>query len=203
MRLAGVRRVNSTFDPWAAIVGTSIHAWLQKCLEMDNRRLVYAGKKERWITEQRVQPDPILSGRADAYDMQEDKVLDWKSMGDHTERMLAEGGPTDGYQTQIQVYGLGFHRLGFPVKKVSLMFLPRAKSLKSAKYFEWPFRPDLAQGAIERVYSIGRNVIELRGSTGKEDVWNDVECNSTELCGWCPFFKRGNESATSNGCPGR
>lgn len=202
MRMAGLRAVNRTSDPWSAIVGTAIHDWLQRALELDNERLVAAGNGARWITEARVQPDPILTGRSDAYDLTTGTVIDWKTMGDTAAKKLAEDGPSLGYQTQIQVYGLGFHRGGYRVQKVALMFLPRSGMLKSAKYFEWPFDPAMAQVAIERVYQIGRRVIELRRNGLGDSLWESIPCDSTALCGWCPFFSRDLTTVTKDGCPG-
>ncbi len=202
MRMAGLRTVNRTSDPWSAIVGTAIHDWLQRCLELDNERLVAAGRSARWVTEIRVQPDLIMTGRADAYDLATGTVIDWKTMGETSERKLIESGPSQGYQTQIQTYGLGFYRAGYKVQKVALMFLPRSGMLKSARYFEWPFNPAVAQEAIERVYRIGRKVIQLQGDGIGDKVWENIPCDSTALCGWCPFFRRDSAVVSKDGCPG-
>lgn len=201
MRMAGVRKVNRSSDPWAAIVGTSIHAWLQSALEMDNERYVHSRKPPRWMMEVGVQPDPILRGKSDLYDTHTRTVIDWKTMGDTAERKLLENGPSVGYRTQIQIYGLGFYRAGYPVENVALMFLPRSGMLGSARYFQWPFSPAEAQAAIERVYRIGRNVIAMKANG--EIAWESVPCDKSELCGWCPFFSRNVKSASSGGCPGQ
>lgn len=202
MRIAGVRPINRSSDPWPAIVGTAMHDWLQRCLEAANQRLVAQGKPPRWITEKRVQADPLVSGTSDVYDTWTQTVIDWKSMGDTARRRLAEHGPSDGYHTQIQTYGLGFFRAGFPVRKVALMFLPRAGMLKDARYFEWDFDPASANKAIARVYQLAHQVLALRQSAGTEEIWNSVAADPTNLCGWCPFFKRGAQVASSTGCPG-
>lgn len=202
MRIAGLRTVNRTSDPWPAIVGTAIHDWLQRCLELDNQRLVAAGKSLRWVTEVKVRPDLILTGKADAFDLETGTVIDWKTMGDTSSKRLAEDGPSLGYQIQIQTYGLGFYRAGYEVKKVALMFLPRSGMLKSARYFEWPFNPAMAQEAIERVYRIGREVLRLQSDGLGDRVWENIPCDPGALCGWCPFFRRDSAVVTENGCPG-
>lgn len=201
-RIAGVKAVNRTSDPWPAIVGTAMHDWLQRCLERDNARYVAAGQQPRWITEKRVQPDPLIHGTSDAYDTHSGTVVDWKSMGDTAKAKLIKEGPSEGYFTQIQTYGLGFHRAGFQVQRVGLMFLPRAGHLKDARYYEWPFNPAVAQAAIDRVYSIGRNILATRQSLGTDEIWNVVPADASQLCGWCPFFTRSVSEASSRGCPG-
>lgn len=202
-RIAGVKAVNRTSDPWPAIVGTAMHDWLQRCLERDNARYVATGVEPRWITEQRVKPDQLIQGTSDAYDRLTNTVIDWKSMGDTAKAKLVKEGPSDGYFIQIQTYGLGFYRAGFPVQRVGLMFLPRAGNLKDARYYEWPFNPVIAQKAIDRVYAIGRQVLATRQNLGTDEIWNVVPADPSQLCGWCPFFTRSVTEASSTGCPGR
>lgn len=203
MRISGLLPVNRTSDPWPAIVGTAMHDWLQRCMERDNRRLVAEGKPPRWITEKRVQADQIIHGTSDVYDTETQTVIDWKSMGKTAEARLIKDGPSDGYQVQINTYGLGFMRAGYPVKRVALMFLPRAGLLSSARYYEWPFEPAMAQAAIDRVYRVGRSLLQLRQEAGSNEVWDRVPADVTALCGWCPFFLRGLPQASSRGCPGK
>jgi hypothetical protein len=203
MRIAGARRLNRTSDPWPAIVGTAMHDWLERCLALDNERLKASGRPPRWITELRVNADPIISGTSDAYDTWTKTVVDWKSMGDAAKKRLADHGPSDGYQVQINTYGLGYMRAGYEVEKVALMFLPRAGKLSDARYFEWPFDPAMAQRAIERVYTIGRGVLALRQAAGTDEIWDQVPADPSNLCGWCPFFQRGQLVASSRGCPGK
>lgn len=202
-RLANAKTINRFSDPWPAIVGTAMHDWLQRCLERDNANRRAKGLPARWITEHRVQIDPLVVGKTDAYDTTTCTVVDWKSMGDTARRRLEEQGPSEGYIKQIQMYGLGFYRAGYRVDRVALMFLPRAGKLKDARYYEWPFDPAVAQQAIARMYAVGSQVITLRQRGGTEEIWDRVAADPTQLCGWCPYFSRGADQATSQGCPGR
>jgi len=201
-RMAGVRAVNRTSDPWPSIQGTAIHDWLQRCLERNNAERVARGLKPRWITEKRVQADPIIHGTSDAYDTDDDTVVDWKSMGDTAETKLIKEGPSYGYFVQIQTYGLGFHRLGYRVRKVALMFVKRGGLLSNSRYYEWDFDPAVAQAAIERVYRVGRGVLSLQQASGGADFWSQVPPDPGALCGWCPFFTRSVNEACAKGCPG-
>lgn len=203
MRIANVRKLNRVSDPWPAIVGTAIHDWLERCLKRVNSAAVARGGQPEWITEKRVQLDPVIVGISDAYYVPTNTVVDWKSMGESAEKRLIAEGPGYGYFSQIQGYGLGFHRLGFPVRKVGLMFLPRSGKLSQARYYEWDFDPSVAQRAIERVYRLGRFVLQLRQHYQTEEIWHHIPADPTALCGWCPFFRSGSGPASSTGCPGR
>lgn len=203
MRMGGVKAVNRTADPWPAIIGTAMHDWLKKAMELDNERLVQAGQAPRWIIEYRVEADPLISGTSDVYDTWTYTVIDWKSMGETAKAKLVKEGPSDGYRIQINTYGLGYSRAGFRVDKVALMFLPRSGRLSDARYFEWPFEPAIAQRAIERVYRVGQGVVDLRSQHQTDDVWKHVPGDPTALCGWCPFYIRDAAAVTDRGCPGK
>lgn len=201
-RIAGVRGVNRTVDPWPSIQGTAIHDWLERCLQRDNAERVARGLQPRWITEKRIEADPIIHGTSDVYDTEDDTVVDWKTMGETAEAKLVKEGPSYGYFVQVQTYGLGFHRAGYRVRKVGLMFLRRGGMLSSARYYEWDFNPAVAQDAIERVYRVGRGVLSLRETSNGANFWPQIPPDPGALCGWCPFFSRSVTEASPSGCPG-
>lgn len=201
-RLAATKSVNDTVDQWPSIQGTAIHDWFKSCMDRDNEFRIAAGQPPRWITEKRVQVDPIIHGTSDLYDADDGTVVDWKSMGDAAEKKLAANGPSWGYFVQVQTYGLGFSRAGFKVRKVALMFVKRGGRLSDSRYYEWPFDPAVAQAAVERVYRIGRNVLALQKESNGADFWSRIPPDPGELCGWCPFFTRSVNEACAKGCPG-
>jgi hypothetical protein len=202
MRMAGVNAVNRSSDPWPAIVGTGIHLWLQQALGHENQAHLRAGESAPWVTETRVEVDPVIRGSSDAYHVPTATVVDWKSMGETTEAKLVKGGPSDAYWTQLHSYGLGFVRAGMPVRKVGLMFLRREGYLRKARYYEQDFRPDIAHRAVGRVYQVARGVLALQQQYGPE-MWDRVPADVSGLCGYCPFFRREAGQASSSGCPGR
>lgn len=201
MQLAGVPEINVASDPWPAGVGTMIHEFNAAALRADNERL----RRIRWIVEQAVEPDPAIHGTSDAFDLDTGTVLDWKTIGKPTSevRRKLEAGELDGYHTQIQVYGLGWERLGYRPRTVALAFLGRSGMLRDMAYIEWPYRPQVAQEAIQRAYSIAGRVKDLMAQMTGRDIWSMVPCDTTGYCGWCPYFQRNAEQATANGCPGR
>lgn len=204
MRMAGLSTVNRTSDPWPAIVGIAMHSWLQTAVERWNTHL----GRQRYLTEIKVIVDQIIKGTSDLYDTDRCTVVDWKSMGLEKAASLDKGGPPWGYYIQAQTYGLGLVRAGYRVDQIGLMFLPRAGRLRDARYYEWPFDPTVAHDAIERMYRIGRETIELQRIWG-EDIWPMIPAAPEAdrgLCGWCPFYRRpqdGDTVASATGCPGR
>jgi hypothetical protein len=202
MRMAGVETINRFADPWPAIAGTAVHTWLEDMLQADNRRL----GRNRWLTEITVEVDPLVKGHSDAYDTDECRVIDWKNpKADKvsTLRQRMERGDLEGYKIQGMCYGLGMYRAGYRVDTVALMFLPMGGLLRNAAYVEWPFEPAVAQRALERLYAVGREVIELQRQRPGVDIWGLVPCDVSQLCGWCPFYNKSAVEASQRGCPGR
>jgi hypothetical protein len=74
-RIAGVPAVNIWADPWPAIVGTSIHAWLEKAINQYQERNGDRG----WLTELRVRPDEMVQGSSDVFNARTGTVVDWKA----------------------------------------------------------------------------------------------------------------------------
>lgn len=122
--LMEIPRCNPEYDPLPSIYGVAMHTWLQEAAEYDNEQL----GRRRWITETRVEVSPGLSGTADLYDCDTGTVIDWKNLG-YTSftAKVKHTGPT--YRHQVFLYGKGFARLGYPVKRVAVALLPRSGTL--------------------------------------------------------------------------
>lgn len=76
---------NHITDPWASMVGTAIHAFLEQAFDWDNKdKLVARAYKERWKTETKVCPDPQSlqshPGTADLYDADTFTLVDHKGL---------------------------------------------------------------------------------------------------------------------------
>lgn len=198
MRMCGVKQVNRVADPWPSTVGTAIHAWLQGAMESENTRLGF----RRWITEHRVWADPMLGGTSDLFDTTSGTVVDWKTVGETRFRELKSSAlAPDGYMIQANIYGMGWENAGFRVKHVALAMLPRAGNVRDMIFFRSPYDRAIGQRAVNRLYSVGAGVRQLREQAGREDVW-DLIPGVEDHCGWCPFFRRGAASVSGEGCPG-
>lgn len=199
-RIAGVTPVNHSMDPWPAIVGTSIHDWLEKAINRYQQHVENLG----YLTELGVQPDPLVRGRSDLF--KPNTVIDWKSAGADKMRKLRKGGAVQhGYRVQLMLYGLGHQRAGRRVDQVALVFLPRSGWLGDMFVHVESYDEKLAVDALARMYRIGHHLLDLDIETNPHR-FEQVDATPGDDCTWCPFLLRGSPadmSASDKGCPGR
>lgn len=205
-RLVDLPGCNVEFDPWASIVGTAVHHWLDKAVSdwMDVWSEPYNPK---WLTETELAMDEIVTGHSDLYSIEHQAVVDWKTAGVDVMRKVLKDGPPDGYRIQTHIYGYMFEKSGRPVKKVALVFLPRAGLLKNMYVWSADYSRTVAETALARMYGIARRVLELEVLTkGHEHRWEQVEATPGNHCGFCPWYDPGRDperGADATGCPGR
>lgn len=182
--------------PWAPMVGTAVHAMIAAALTEANT----AEGKQRWLIEERVNPDESISGSCDCYDTDTDTVIDWKVVGPTRLDGYRRHGPGQQYETQIHLYGRGWQRAGRRPQHVRIVFLPRSTDFDDA--YEWtaPYSRPVADLALDRVYELITLTRELEVDTHPE-AWAKVPAQPDRLCRWCPYFRRGGE-ADATGCPG-
>lgn len=199
-RIAGIEPVNFG-DPWPAIVGTSIHDWLERAIN----RYQSTVKDLGYLTECRVYPDPMVKGRSDLFHVPTGTVVDHKTTGTDGMRKIRKGTIPDGYRTQVQVYGLGHRRAGREVKNVALIFYPRSGWLDDAYVWVEPYDEQVAAAALRRLYRVAYELLD-------HDIENNphrfqlVEPTPGDSCVWCPFYLRESyvdTPASERGCPGR
>ena len=203
--LAGMPQVNNRFDPWAGIVGTSIHSWLQ--MAVDNylaEHIITIGgvNGPRWVTETRVSANEFISGSSDLYT---GDVVDYKSStADKIKVMRTKGREVIAphYIVQGHIYGLGNIRAGRKVRDIVLVFVPRDGLIKNMYLYREPYDENIAFAAIDRLY---RLVDELNAA-GLPDGgdWNKIARNPSGDCWYCPFYveRSAEEGADALGCPG-
>jgi len=200
-RIAGIPAVNTKMDPWPAIVGTSIHDWLEKAINRYQSEVLDLG----WLTELRVHPDPLVQGRSDVFNAKTHTVLDHKSCGTDVLRKVKKGEIPPGYITQIQVYGLGHKRAGRAVERVALIFYPRSGWLNDCFVWTTPYDESVAIAALDRMYRIGDQLISLDVETNPHR-FQFIEATPGDGCVWCPMFVQDRDpsvAADDKGCPGR
>lgn len=197
-RLAGIPAVNMGADPWAAIVGTAIHSWLEEAL----KDWISWKQLTTWSTERSVRLSEYVTGRCDWY--RNGVVIDFKTGGKDRMREVKKDGPPENYKIQTQLYGLGYEQAGLPVTHVALIFLPRSGLLKDI--FVWVEEYDRlrAQATLDRVPQIGRRLIEL-DVLNRPNAWNEVPATASRYCGYCSWYQshRDSDRADDRGCPGR
>ena len=162
-------------DPWAAVIGTSIHSYLESVFrELD------------WLTEQRVEIAPGILGTADLY--HRDTVIDHKVPADTTIDKVRKGIISETYKVQVQTYGYGFARVGYDVENVAIAFWPRGKGawLGGVEIWTDTYRPEVATAALERWYEIVNAAIQL--DLGEHLERAELFATADGPCSWCPFL---------------
>lgn len=197
-RMADLPPVNNGGDPWPAIVGTAIHAWMEQAVT--DFQAIHGTR--RWLTELAVFPSDIVAGHTDLYDTETGTVLDYKFPSPDNFKKMKTDGPSAQYVTQVQLYGLGHERAGREVKRVGLVALGRQGWLKDLWVWTVPYDRAQALGAVERIYSLGAKMIEL--GLPESDAWQHIDRSPSRLCrGWCPYWNGNVTEASSKGCPGK
>lgn len=187
-KLAGTEEVNQTADPWFPIIGSAVHELLAKAMGWYND--VYLGRaaNPRFLMENRVHVAAenqgyTTSGSTDVYDVDLQRVVDWKIVGVTTMRKVEAGntpeekaGPQ--YRVQGMTYGKGWEQAGYPVKSVMIAFLPRSNFLNKMKLVEMAYDRSIADVAQARVAAIDAMRAHL-----------PVEQFPAGGCTiWCPFY---------------
>lgn len=202
-KMSGSKATNHVADPWASIMGTAGHAYAADAFDWDNKHNDYL----RWLTEQRVTPDPggdPHPGTADLYDAFNRCVVDHKFQGDTTRNRLKSQGPPRHYYVQLLLYRQGYLNIGFPVDRVVIASWPRTKSTLDDLYV-WSHVPTpeddqlvrdvLAQTAFRQSVA----ALVRAGSMSLMDVPASPEDNE---CYFCMLYRPQAKYDGEYGCPG-
>lgn len=183
---------NPGFDPLPSEIGIAYHARMERHMLAENMRL----GRERYLTENRVTVwpagvegcEPALAGSADCYDIDEQRVLDWKILGNTSMDELRLRGPKTSYRRQIQLYGKGFELLGYPVKSVALVAIPKSGTTYGIKVYEYPYDPTVSDQVQSRWHQL-LVLADVLGVEKNPQMIAAVEATE-ETCEFCPFFSR-------------
>lgn len=200
-KMVGVPATNHISDPWPSIIGTAVHAWLEKAFRADNPPTGLP----RWVVEQRVVPVAGHAGTADLYDVLEQAVVDHKVLGPTSmDAVMAPDGPPRKYQIQLLLYGRGYRNLGLPVKRVVLVAYPRTQAtLKGLYVWERTYDSE-ADALVDSVLAdtARRAQIAEEVRAGRRSLWTQVERDpSSGDCFFCPFYRP--HVTNGPGCPGK
>lgn len=197
---------NQLHDPWASVVGTALHAFLEEAFTWDSESGLNPG---RWIAEQRVTPDPGAvqphPGTADLYDRTWAALVDHKCQSEAIRTRLRRDGPPFHYYVQMLLYATGYMHLGYRVDRVALVSWPRTKSkLDDIYVWEHMVTADDLRLVLEVLdKTVIREQLAAHITRGELSFWDVPPAPSDEDCQYCPFF---NPAAlgdrTPKGCPG-
>lgn len=205
-KMAALPATNHVSDPWPSMVGTACHAYAEEAFKGDNERRGLL----RWATETKVTPHPDHPGTADLYDALEQAVVDHKFLGESSMAKIRKAPPRH-YEVQLLLYGLGYHRLGLPVKRVVLAAYPRtAASLDGLYVWERAFTdadgqilPDVVELLNEVFEDTARRRAYadrlLRQEIGLREVPSKPGSDS---CFFCPAYRPQAAKDSGPGCPG-
>jgi hypothetical protein len=196
-RIAGVAPQGYSNDPWPAVVGTAVHAWMEEAV----RLFQDAHNLDHWVTEMEVLPSPIVKGHTDLYDAKRKLVLDWKFPSPDNLRKMRDDGVPQQYVTQVQLYGLGHVNAGRQVERVGIAAMGRQGWLKDCWVWTTEFDIVAAQNSLERIYSIGKTL--MSADLSDPVTWQQIPATPTRLCSWCPFHRKDFKIANEKGCPGK
>jgi len=193
-RLAGVNEVNEWADPLPAIVGTAIHAWLERAIN----KFQAVHHMDRWVTESTVRVDALLRGHVDLYDRETYTIIDFKTMSPTKMKEFKSKGPSDVHIDQVNLYAMGKRNAGEPVRFVSLIAVPRSGWLSDVRVWVGAYEPERAQRALDRMYGIADKLIGM----GDKIDFASLPASPGRGCSFCPWYVGGDRDASESGCPG-
>lgn len=172
-------------DPVPAIVGTAVHAWLERAADTDNTIEASLGvSQRRWLTEQEVKISyygVTLAGSCDLYDTVTRTVVDWKVLGPATLKKIKSDGAPEQYRIQVMLYAYGFYQTyGILPESVALALVPRNGPLSGVRLLLEEYDEQVALKALHRLHDLVTDY-ELGGR------WSDQQAAPNErTCRYCP-----------------
>ncbi|WP_222871945.1 hypothetical protein [Nonomuraea sp. PA05] len=187
--------VNNDSDPWASIIGTAVHSWMEETFAAENRRL----GQERYVIERRLQIRGNIYGHADLFDRATGTNMDWKCVGLDRLQKYRKDGPGEQYRIQAHLYGLGQENAGEAVNDVAVVFLPRGGRIDGLHVWTERYDRSVALAALDRLDNVMTALTHLDPPENPQ-AWAMFPA-SDAFCTYCPWFAPGSTDA-SRGCPG-
>ena len=168
-------------DPWRAIVGTAVHAWLD--LATGGSRWLRGVAVEASLFDGDREPLPlsVVRGHIDLYDTETYTMVDHKVLGRTSTARLLRDGPPPKYRVQGHLYAAGLVRLGLRVDQVAIAAWPRDGLIRDLYLWEEPFDPARAGSALLRLAQIREDV---RAGNAKDGFSAEP---SSSTCRYCPL----------------
>lgn len=153
-----------------------------------------------WVTEKALSMIGITQGRSDAFYLPKGTVVDWKFPGDATIQLTRRGGPTDTYQHQAHIYGLGWEDAGYDVRNVAIIYLPITSTIDKRYGWSVPYSRELAEKALDRYKKIEDTVGAMNVGSNPTLINNFPK--TPQNCTWCPFYGTREDEKVGRGCSG-
>lgn len=186
---------NTGTDPWASVIGTSVHAWMAETWTAENKHL----GRERYLIEKKVWLPYGIEGSCDLYDRDICTVIDWKVVGLDPLKKYRRDGPGQQYRTQFHLYGLGMQLAGETPQHVAGAFLPRGGRIDGLHVWSEPYDPLVAVEALKRLQAVRDFHVALDPENNPQH-WALLPTADAH-CPYCPFYLPGSTDLAA-GCPG-
>ena len=206
-KLAALPWTNHVVDPWPSIRGRALHVHAaDRVFPGDNQRTGVL----RWVTEQRVTPHPDHPGTADLYDAVELAVVDHKFLGESSMAKIRKDPPRK-YRGQLMLYGLGYARLGLPVRRIAIAAYPATAGSLDGLYVHEEAFADEAGQLLPEVQSLLDEVLEdtaRRKEQAAGIVAGRLRLDEVPMapdddeCYFCPFYRPQSARDGGPGCAG-
>jgi hypothetical protein len=180
-RMLDVDPCNTSSDPWAAIVGTSVHAWLDAAFLAQNER----DDVDRWACDVKVTLGDYMRGSVDLYDRKTGTVIDHKVLGATSLKKLKAEGPSEQYRTQVHLYACGLRLAGANVQHVAIAAWSRSGQLKDATYWTEPYDEARVERTLARLDAL-RSTTDALGTAALPLIHT-----ADAFCAYCPFYLPG------------
>lgn len=179
-RMLGTEPTNTDSDPWAAIVGTSVHAWLDEAFRAQNDR--DDDERQRWHCDLKVDLPGYMSGSVDLYDAKTGTVIDHKVLGATSLKKFKAEGPSEQYRTQVHLYACGLRMAGANVQNVAIAAWSRTGMLHHALWWQEPYDEERVEKALARIDALATTTAAL--GTAALPLIRTADAH----CGYCPFY---------------
>jgi CRISPR/Cas system-associated exonuclease Cas4 (RecB family) len=143
-KLLDVEAVNTDMDSWPAIVGTSVHAYLERAFK----------KNPDYMTEVKVMLEPWTKGTADLVHLPSKTVIDHKVVGVTALKKYKSEGMSQQYRVQLNMYALGLRLMDIEIDNIAIMFWSRSGMMRDAFSITEPYDESLVDDMLKRFDAI-------------------------------------------------
>ena len=189
-KMLGVEKLNTSTDPWAAIIGTATHAWLDEAFAAANDRLPV----KRWETSTKIEIPGYMVGTIDLFDHATGTVIDHKVIGATSMAKVKKGKTSEQYRVQGHLYGLGLIVAGFDVRNIAIGYWSRTGMLRDAQFWTEPYDEAVAEAALQRI-----DALRLITASGVDALATIPTADG--FCLYCPYYSPAN-TVIAQACPG-
>ena len=170
-KLLDVEPVNVDMEPWPAIVGTSVHYYLERAFK----------KHPDYMTEVKVTLEPWTKGTADLVHIPSKTVIDHKVVGATALKNYKRNGMSQQYRVQLNMYATGLRLQGVEIENIAIMFWSRSGMLRDAFSITEPYNENLVNDMLARF-----DAIKSMTSMGIQSL--PLIPTTPNYCVYCPYY---------------